>query len=107
MRNLHASLCGIFISGKYHCNLFSLSPGKCCGFIFFFLCSVNLYGIPTVITADSTALVALYNSTDGDNWNDNTNWLSGPVNTWYGVTVNSNRVTSLDLSDNNLIGTIP
>ena len=34
---------------------------------------------------DSLALVALYNSTDGPNWTDNSNWLSGTVDSWYGV----------------------
>ena len=56
---------------------------------------------------DSLALVALYNSTDGANWTHHDNWLSGPVSTWYGVTVNNNRVTGLDLHQNNLTGTIP
>ena len=58
--------------------------------------------------ADSLALVALYNSTDGANWTNNTNWLTGNLDTWNGVTVDVNgRVTSLDLSTNNLVGTIP
>ena len=29
-------------------------------------------------TSERDALIALYNSTDGDNWNDNTNWLGAP-----------------------------
>lgn len=34
------------------------------------------------------ALMALYNSTDGPNWVDNTNWGSGnPVSTWHVITV--------------------
>lgn len=56
---------------------------------------------------DSLALVALYNATDGDNWTDNTNWLDGPVSTWYGVTVGGERVTILLLQNNNLVGEIP
>ena len=39
--------------------------------------------------SDSLALVALYNATNGDYWNNNENWLSGPVETWYGVEVNN------------------
>ena len=42
--------------------------------------------------SDSLALVALYDSTDGDNWTTNTNWLTGPVSSWYGVTVSNGRV---------------
>ena len=56
---------------------------------------------------DSLALVALYDNTDGANWTNNTNWLSGNVSTWYGITVSGNRVIDIDLSYNNLTGTIP
>jgi hypothetical protein len=56
---------------------------------------------------DSLALVALYDSTDGDNWTNHNNWLTGPLNTWYGVTIASGRVTQLFLRENNLTGHIP
>ena len=38
-------------------------------------------------TAERDALIALYNSTDGANWSDSTNWLGavGTECTWYGV----------------------
>ena len=52
---------------------------------------------------DSLALVALYQATDGATWANNTNWLIGPVSQWAGVEVTANRVTSLALSDNQLI----
>ena len=59
--------------------------------------------------ADRTALEALYTATDGPNWTDNTNWLStAPLGDWSGVTTDSaGHVTELNLSNNNLIGTIP
>ncbi|MFC1574371.1 leucine-rich repeat domain-containing protein, partial [Candidatus Latescibacterota bacterium] len=60
--------------------------------------------------AEKEALEALYNSTDGANWTNNTNWLtSAPVSEWYGVSVTypGDNVTKLDLSNNNLSGTIP
>src|SRR5690606_8273080 len=41
---------------------------------------------------DSMVLVALYNATNGDNWSNNTNWLSGQINTWHGITVVSDKV---------------
>ncbi|UCG27158.1 MAG: leucine-rich repeat domain-containing protein, partial [Bacteroidales bacterium] len=56
---------------------------------------------------DSLALVALYNSTDGPNWTDNTNWLTGNVSTWTGITVSGNRVTEISFDQNNLNGPIP
>jgi len=60
-----------------------------------------------VLEQDSLALLAFYNSTGGPNWYDNSNWLTGPVSTWYGVTVEDNRVTELLTYSNNLIGVLP
>jgi hypothetical protein len=56
---------------------------------------------------DSLALVELYNSTDGANWTNNENWLTGPVSTWYGITVTNDRVTKVKLSNNNMAGIVP
>ena len=56
---------------------------------------------------DSLALVALYNSTNGSGWANKTNWLSGPVDTWYGVTITGNRVTNLSITNNNMVGSLP
>ena len=55
------------------------------------------------------ALVALYNATDGENWEQGRGWMSdAPLGTWYGVTTNSSgRVTKLDLGENQLNGPIP
>ncbi len=60
-----------------------------------------------VLEQDSLALVAFYNSTGGPNWNNNSGWLTGPVSTWYGVTVENRRVIKLEVSSNNINGTIP
>ncbi len=60
-----------------------------------------------VIRSDYSALEELYNATDGGNWTDNTNWLSGNVNTWFGVTTIGNRITEINLGNNNLSGTLP
>ena len=59
------------------------------------------------LAADSLILVELYNSTEGANWSSNANWLTGNVDTWYGITVVSNRVTEIELQKNNLSGSIP
>jgi hypothetical protein len=60
-----------------------------------------------VLPQDSLALVAFYNSTGGPDWNNNTNWLTGPVSIWYGITVEGNRVTGLIINSNNLSGVLP
>ena len=58
---------------------------------------------------DYNALVAIYNASTGDVWNNNTNWLDNdkPISSWYGVTEINNRVSRLDLNTNQLQGTIP
>ena len=61
-----------------------------------------------VVKSDYDALVALYNSTDGANWKNNTNWLTNAnVSDWHGVTVEGDRVTRINLSQNNLVGNLP
>lgn len=66
-------------------------------------------------TTDSLELVNLYNATDGPNWTNNDNWLvpGQPISTWYGLTVDPGAggfggvVGEIDLSGNNLSGTLP
>ncbi|GMQ81188.1 MAG: hypothetical protein BMS9Abin05_0619 [Rhodothermia bacterium] len=54
------------------------------------------------------ALEALYYATNGDNWINNTGWLTSDINTWYGVASNSRPfIVTIDLSGNNLAGEIP
>lgn len=60
------------------------------------------------------ALVDLYEMTDGDNWNTNTNWLdtslsSGSIcGSRYGVNCyGPDGVSALDMMDNNLVGILP
>ena len=53
-------------------------------------------------------LIALYNSTDGPNWSDNTNWLTdAPLGDWAGVDLVLDCIFSLNLSFNELNGEIP
>ena len=65
-------------------------------------------GTPTTIT-DHEILTALHNATGGDDWTDNTSWLSDePLGDWYGVTTDTDgRVTKLDLTKNRLSGRMP
>lgn len=60
-----------------------------------------------VPTPQRDALIALYNATDGANWDDNTGWLSTDVSTWFGVTVSGCNVIDIALPGNNLIGALP
>ncbi len=87
--------------------------------VLFFLASTVLLQINSakaqVLASDSLALVAIYNSTNGAGWTRSDNWLTGPVPTWFGVTVDNKRVTELEFcttcnpatAGNNLTGSIP
>jgi len=71
---------------------------------------------PSCHIDDWTALKALYESTDGDNWNNNTGWeqVTGAtppadcdLRSMHGVAVDNGRVNWLNLSHNQLSGSIP
>ena len=59
------------------------------------------------------SLIALYVATQGDQWEDNTNWNTTTVprledlNQWYGITMREGWLTDLNLSYNNLTGILP
>jgi hypothetical protein len=59
-------------------------------------------------TADSMALVDLYNSTGGPNWVNHTNWLTtSPVSTWFGISINgAGRIGAISVPNNNLVGSL-
>ena len=61
------------------------------------------------VQRDRAALVALYEATDGANWDDSTNWLSdAPLSEWHGVTTDTDgRVMELSLAGNKLTGSLP
>ncbi len=59
--------------------------------------------------SDGVALLALYDATDGDSWQNNDGWLyTAEIGQWHGVaTAAADRVIELDLSDNGLSGELP
>ncbi|MGE5342336.1 MAG: hypothetical protein ACM3SY_12740 [Candidatus Omnitrophota bacterium] len=67
---------------------------------------------------ERTALIALYTSTGGDNWNHHAGWklpplhtdgfaMPGTEGTWYGVRVENDQVVQIAMYDNHLVGSIP
>jgi len=68
--------------------------------------SINIVPYLPVSGNDSLALVSLYNTNNGVNWNTRRNWLSGPVDSWWGITTSNGRVTNVHLGGNNLSGDI-
>ena len=75
-----------------------------------FFCSVNLAA--QSLENDRLALISLYNSTNGNEWTNKTGWIV-PGSTgdnpcgWYGITCSDNRVTSIDMQNNNIHGNLP
>lgn len=63
-------------------------------------------GFPSDPVTDSLALVSLYESTGGATWTNNANWLTGEIASWFGVTVNGQSITSVELPNNNLVGPV-
>ena len=62
---------------------------------------------PVILASDSLALVDLYNNCNGENWNNNENWLESPLIDWYGIITSDIRVTGITLNSNNLDSDIP
>jgi hypothetical protein len=65
----------------------------------------NVVEIPTI---ECEALLALYKSTDGANWDDNSDWnVTDTPCDWEGVTCKNGHVSRLYLYSNNLNGEMP
>ncbi len=87
--------------------------------IFYLLLILNSFLLcGTIPEQERAALIALYNSTNGDDWSWNDGWKIPPLHTdgfampgtegnWYGVTISGDHVTKLDLSGSSLSGSIP
>lgn len=81
--------------------------------------AVAAFGLPAAAAiplAERQVLIDLYNSTSGDGWFRNNGWKTagdfsapGTECTWYGVSCDSggNRVTGLNLNENNPVGPLP
>lgn len=80
----------------------------------FFLLSILLLcnGVTqaAIPVGERWALKVLYNSTDGDNWSNNSNWMgaTGSECTWWGVVCDPGETTVLEinLGSNNLVGSL-
>ncbi|HKL72490.1 MAG TPA: T9SS type A sorting domain-containing protein [Marinilabiliaceae bacterium] len=68
---------------------------------------INAQTAGGVSQVEYDALVDLYDATNGPNWTTKTNWTTGNVANWFGVTVEDGHVTELKLPENNLVGSIP
>ena len=75
-------------------------------------------GASAALINDRAALIALYETSDGANWTNSTNWLNPPADVvaftaqdleaWFGITMSeAGRVARVELPDNNLQGRLP
>jgi len=90
-------------------------------FVLIGLLVVSAASIPlqaAIPAAERAALIALYNATNGDRWENNSRWKGinieadgfseiGSEGTWFGITVSDDHVTNILLDDNDLNGSIP
>src|SRR5659263_72345 len=59
-----------------------------------------------VSVSEKNALIKFYDATNGANWT--TKWdLKAPVSSWFGVELQDDKVISIQLPDNNLVGELP
>lgn len=68
---------------------------------------VHVIVVENCIKPDSIKLTQLFTAMGGDKWVRKDNWLTGPINTWYGVTIDQCNVTRIILPENNVFGRIP
>src|SRR6056300_191683 len=67
---------------------------------------ISAYSFANVSQTEKSALIALYNSTNGANWNST--WdINASVDTWYGLKIEDNSVVEINLRFNNLSGNLP
>ena len=70
--------------------------------------ATNCNDVTEIPVNQCLALVALYDSTNGDNWTDKTGWKKGNTPcSWNGITCADGKVVTIALNANNLDGTIP
>jgi len=64
--------------------------------------------VTEVPASECQALVALYNTTNGNGWLNKSGWLeNAALSTWYGVAIKAGHVDSLNVSKNQLAGSLP
>lgn len=73
-------------------------------FLFFLL--LQTVAIAQIPEDEKSALIDLYDATNGDSWTIEWN-LKSPVDKWYGVDIIDGHVVGLNLYKNNLAGKIP
>jgi len=74
--------------------------------LLFLLISNFAFSQWSISNSERSALINIYNTTNGENWNRTWNFQNDP-RTWFGVVVKNGTVTELNLSGNALTGNFP
>lgn len=94
------------VAGSYWCEISNDSVSYFTGL--YLQSGVSTFWLSAPISqSDSLALVDIYESTDGVNWNNSQNWMIAPAVMWEGVFLEEGRVTMLDLTDKNMQRGLP
>ena len=93
--------------------------GKTCfGLLIVLFLFVSIYFYGAIPAQERAALIALYNSTNGDSWANNSGWKTPPLDldgfalpgtegSWYGIVVLEDHVIKIAFYSNQLSGSIP
>ncbi|MDQ1350448.1 MAG: hypothetical protein QG657_750, partial [Acidobacteriota bacterium] len=86
--------------------------------LFIILASFSGFGYSAIPASERAGLIALYNSTNGDTWYNNSGWKTAPLHTdgfampgtegnWHGIYLDGDHVTNISLYKNHLTGSLP
>ncbi len=109
LQNTLQTLRSLFSTARFHNGLRSLAPQILASAGALMLAITQ--AVAVIPASERNALQTLYVSTNGASWTNNTNWNGavGTECTWQGVTCSAGNanVTRIELSSNNLVGSIP
>ena len=85
------------------------SWGNCLKTTHKFFLSTIVHHYTTANLKDREAMVALYNATNGQHWINNTRWMKGDpcIDKWHGLYCIGGRVLQINMTFNNMSGTLP
>ena len=71
--------------------------------------STTVHHYTTTNPKDREAMAALYNATNGQHWINNTRWMKGDpcIDEWHGLYCIGGRVLQINMTFNNMSGTLP
>ncbi len=87
-------------------------------FLIIILWQLSNFVFGAIPASERAALIALYNSTNGDSWYNNSGWKNPPLHTdgfampgteesWHEIDLSADHVSRINLGWNNLSGSIP